>query len=65
MLMAKALDHLAKAKKSDADLIGKLRDQARKEARTEAAEVVESVARRHGLSDEAKQAIRAELGIGA
>lgn len=59
MLMAKALDHLAKAKKSDADLIDKLREQARKEA----AEVVDKVAQAQGLSDEARTAMRQELGV--
>jgi len=43
MLMAKALDHLAKAKKSDADLIGKLRDQARKEEEQRLAKSVDAV----------------------
>lgn len=59
MLLAKAVDHLAKAKKSDADLLSKLKEQARKEA----AQAVKKVADKFGVSDEAKRAIRAELGV--
>lgn len=59
MLMSKALDHLAKAKKNDADLVEKLREQALKEA----AEAVDKVAQAQGLSDEARAAMRQELGV--
>jgi len=58
MLLAKALDHLAKARKSDADLINKLREQMRKEA----ANVVDAVAQKHGASTEFRRAMRADLG---
>lgn len=43
MLLAKALDHLAKAKRADADLIEKLRDQERRKAREEMAERVKAL----------------------
>jgi hypothetical protein len=59
MEMAKAMDHLARASKQDADLISKLRE----EARAEAAEAVDKVARKEGLSDEGRAAIRRELGF--
>lgn len=59
MLLAKALDHLAKARKNDADLINKLREQAM----AKAAEAVSAVAKKAGLSPEAVLAIRAELGV--
>lgn len=61
MLFAKALDHLAKAKRNDAELVSKLKEQARKEA----AEAVDAVAKKHGASDEFRRAMRAELGIPA
>lgn len=44
MLLAKALDHLAKAKKSDADLIAKLREQAKAEAERKLDQAAETVA---------------------
>lgn len=59
MLMAKSLDHLSKAAAKDADLVGKLRDDARKEA----AKVAGDVARKAGMSDEAIAEIRSVLGI--
>tara|TARA_Y100001954_G_scaffold167695_1_gene178029 strand:+ start:9613 stop:10182 length:570 start_codon:yes stop_codon:yes gene_type:complete len=59
MEMAKAMDHLARASKQDADLIAKLKE----EARAEAAEAVDKVARKEGLSDEGRAAIRRELGF--
>lgn len=40
MLLAKAVDHLAKARRNDADLIAKLKEQARTEAREEMAKRV-------------------------
>ncbi len=60
MELAKAVDHLSRASKQDADLITKLRE----EARAEAAEAVDKVAEREGLSDKARLAIRQELGVG-
>lgn len=59
MEMAKGLDHLARAAKQDADHVAKLRDEARREA----AEAVDKVARKEGLSDEGRAAIRRELGF--
>jgi hypothetical protein len=43
MLMAKSLDHLARAKKADADLVGKLREEARKYAEAKLNESVSAV----------------------
>lgn len=60
MEMAKALDHLSRASKSDADLIAKLRE----EARAEAAQAVDKAAKKSGMSVEARAEIRRELGIG-
>lgn len=48
MLLAKAMDHLAKAKKTDADLITKLREEARREAESKLDQAASEVA------DEAK-----------
>lgn len=61
MEMAKAMDHLARASKQDADLITKLRE----EARAEAANAMEAVGRKEGLSDEVIAEIRGVLGVPA
>ena len=61
MEMAKAMDHLARASKQDADLLAKLRE----EARAEAAQAVQDVGRKEGLSDKAISEIRAALGVPA
>lgn len=53
MLLAKGLDHLAKASKADADLVNKLRERARKEAEAKVDEAVAEageVAKRDKLS---------------
>lgn len=64
MLLAKALDHLSRASKSDAELVGKIREQAEATARKAAAETAVTAARKGGLSAESADAIRREiLGI--
>lgn len=64
MLLAKALDHLSRASKADAELVGKIREQAEAEARKAAAETAVAAARKGGLSAESADAIRREiLGI--
>lgn len=63
---AKALKDLASAGKIDADREFKIREEARKEAKIEAAEAAEGAARTAGASDETIQRIRAGiLGIAA
>jgi len=61
MELAKAVDHLSRASKQDADLITKMRD----EARAEAANAAEKVGRKEGLSEKAITEIRSILGVGA
>jgi len=64
MLLSKALDHLARASKADAELVGKIKEQAEAAARKAAAETAVSAARKGGLSAESADAIRREiLGI--
>lgn len=64
MWLSKALDHLSRASKTDADLVGKIREQAEAEARKAAAETAVAAARKGGLSAESADAIRREiLGI--
>jgi len=64
MLLSKALDHLARASKADAELVGKIREQAEAAARKAAAETAVTAARKGGLSAESADAIRREiLGI--
>jgi hypothetical protein len=64
MLLSKALDHLSRASKADAELVGKIREQAEAAARRAAAETAVTAARKGGLSAESADAIRREiLGI--
>lgn len=64
MLLGKALDHLSRASKADAELVGKIREQAEAAARKAAAETAVTAARKGGLSAESADAIRREiLGI--
>ncbi len=64
MWLAKALDHLSRASKADAELIGKIKEQAEAAARKAAAETAVTAARKGGLSAESADAIRREiLGI--
>ncbi|AMK09641.1 DUF3486 family protein [Pseudodesulfovibrio indicus] len=62
MEMAKAMDHLARASKQDADLIAKLREEARAEAEAEMDKAVEEVAKQDGgkaSAEDVLQRIRA------
>ena len=52
MLLSKAIDHLTRAKKADAEYTQKLKEAARQEALKEAAEAVESAAKTQGLDAE-------------
>jgi hypothetical protein len=64
MLLSKALDHLARASKADAELVAKIKEQAEASARKAAAETAVTAARKGGLSAESADAIRREiLGI--
>jgi hypothetical protein len=57
MLMAKAMDHLAKAERNNAELIGKIREQARKEVEAEMQARVKSL----GTAKDLKALTDAEL----
>jgi hypothetical protein len=61
--LAKSIAELGRASVTQKKWMAEAREQARREALAEAAQVVDSVGTRHGLSDEARAAIRAELGI--
>lgn len=61
MLLSKALDHLSRASKTDADLVGKIREQAEAAARKAASETAVTAARKGGLSAESAEAIRREI----
>jgi ABC-type transporter Mla subunit MlaD len=50
MELAKALDHLGKASKADADLISRIREEATKAANKQAASTVSEVGRKAGVS---------------
>lgn len=64
MLLGKALDHLSRASKADAELIGKIKEQADAAARKAAADTAATAARKGGLSAESVEAIKREiLGI--
>jgi len=63
MLLAKALKDLSSARNNDAALVLKLREQAERKAKAEAARAVETAARRGGVTEAAVQEIRAALGI--
>ncbi|MHC1700297.1 MAG: phage protein Gp27 family protein [Humidesulfovibrio sp.] len=52
MWLAKALDHLSRASKSDADLIAKLREQARKEVEAEMTSRLDDAARAQGMPED-------------
>jgi len=52
MWLSKALDHLARASKADAELVGKIREQARKELEVEVASRIDETAHAQGLTAE-------------
>lgn len=61
MMLAKALDHLAKASKSNEDFIAAAERRAADKARTEAASSAEAVAKERGLSADTIAAIKAGI----
>ena len=66
MMLAKALDHLAKAKKSDADYVATVEKRATDRARTAAAGAAEQAGRARGLSADVVGSIKAAIfGVGA
>lgn len=52
MWLSKALDHLARASKADADLITKIREQTRRELETEVASRIDEAAHAQGMTTE-------------
>lgn len=63
MLLAKALDHLSKAAKTDAELIARIREEATKVATRKAATTMSDVGRKAGVSGEViDQMMQAVLG---
>lgn len=58
MMLAKALDHLARASKTNVDFIAAAETRAAAKAKTEAASVAESVARERGISGDTIEAIK-------
>lgn len=63
MNLAKALDHLSRAKKTDQDAILKIREEATKKATEKAAEAVRTVGKKTGMSKDLKQQILLAMGV--
>lgn len=61
MFLAKALDHLTRASRSNEDFIARAELRATERAKREAATAVEAVARERGISAETLQAIKAGI----
>ena len=61
MQLAKALDHLGKANKSNVEFVNLVEKRAAEKARTEAAKSVETTGRERGLSRETIEAIKAGI----
>ena len=61
MMLAKALDHLSKASKTNVDFIRLAEERAATRAKKEAAVAVEAVARERGISGETLEAIKAGI----
>jgi len=61
MELAKALDHLGKASKADADLISRIREEATKAATAKAVKAAEDCAREKGLSRDTVEAIKSRI----
>lgn len=61
MMLAKALDHLSRASKTNVDFIKAAEDRAASLAKKEAAKVVETVAREKGLTADTVAAIKAGI----
>ena len=61
MMLAKALDHLARASKSNVDFLAAAEKRATERATREAAKAVESIAREKGISGDTLDAIKAGI----
>jgi hypothetical protein len=61
MMLAKALDHLTRASRSNADFVQKIEARAAEHAKREAATAVETVAKERGISGDTLEAIKAGI----
>jgi hypothetical protein len=61
MMLAKALDHLARASKSNVEFVAAAEKRATERAKKEAATAVESIARERGISADTLEAIKAGI----
>ena len=61
MLLSKAIDHLSKATKTNADFVAQVEKRAAERAKTDAAEAVAKVTKARGVSAETSLAIRAAI----
>lgn len=61
MFLAKTLDHLARASKTNADFIKQAEERAATRAKTQAAAAVETIARDRGISAETLNAIKSGI----
>jgi hypothetical protein len=61
MMLAKALDHLGRASRSNVEVIQKAEERAATKARTEAAKAVEAVGKAKGLTADTLAAIKAGI----
>ncbi len=61
MMLAKALDHLARASKTNVDFVEAAEKRAAERAKKDAATAVEQVARAKGISADTLEAIKAGI----
>ena len=61
MLLSKAIDHLSKATKTNADFVAQVEKRAAERAKAAAAEAVAKVTKARGVSAETSLAIRAAI----
>lgn len=61
MMLAKALDHLTKASKADAEFVAKVEARATERAKKAAAAAAEAIGREKGLTRETTEAIKASI----
>ena len=61
MMLAKALDHLGKASKSNVEFLALAEKRAADKARAESARAVEDVAKDAGLSKDTVETIKAKI----
>lgn len=61
MNLSKALDHITRAAKTDAEFVTKVREEARKEACEKAAEAAAVAGKQQGLNEDQVAFIRAEI----